>query len=179
MSAPTTKSTPETVAQIVALSASGYTHEAIASACKVSVSTIKRVLAKGDAKQRVAELRAAIRAKTLEGVKAVTPKVLKLLDKTVTEGKDLKGIDALARATHALEKTAASASGENKPETQQAQQVIVQVLPGWSKGDGQMATVQQPPPVVAAKVIEVKPVETPQSAAMAKLKAMHQAGELD
>jgi len=75
----------------------------------------------------------------------VTP-ALHVWLKEVIEGKvDARDADMLSRALLNLEKVAASASGENRPQAQPVQQVQVVVAPGWTKAKPGQATVVDAP----------------------------------
>ncbi len=168
MSHPVTATTTENVITAIEMTASGHTQSAIAKTLGISVRSVARMLADPSVKQALAGLRLALRARALDGARAIVPAAQAWL-REVVEGKtSAKDADALSRALLNLEKVAASASGETRPQAQQAQQVNVVVTPGWSKGDGHMATVQTVPATVVKPVV-VEPTDSP---SMIELKAL-------
>jgi hypothetical protein len=140
MSHPVTAATPTAVITAIEMVAGGHTQAAVAKVLGCSVRTVGRILADPAVKQALADLRLVLRAKTLQGVQAVTPGLHVWLKEMVEAKTSAKDADALSRALLNLEKTAASASGENRPQAQLAQQVqvviqpnLVKIAPGWVK----------------------------------------------
>jgi hypothetical protein len=133
MSHPVTAITPANVIKAIELAATGHTQSAIGKVLKISVRSVQRILSEPSRKQAVAELRQVLSAKTVQSVQVVTP-ALHVWLKEVIEGKvDARDADMLSRALLNLEKVAASASGENRPQAQPPVTVNVVSAPGWLK----------------------------------------------
>jgi Homeodomain-like domain-containing protein len=147
MSHPITAITPQNITKVLELAASGHTQPAIAKALGISVRSVQRILADPLAKQALADLRLVLRVQALQGAQAIVPDAQTWLAEVVKAKTSAKDADALSRALLNLEKVAASASGENRPLTQPAQQVQVLVAPGWVKGpwQGQAKVVEATP----------------------------------
>jgi hypothetical protein len=147
MSHPITAITPQNITKVLELAASGHTQSAIAKALGISVRSVQRILADPLAKQALADLRLVLRVQALQGAQAIVPDTQTWLAEVVKAKTSAKDADALSRALLNLEKVAASASGENRPQAQPGQQVNVVVTPGWVKAPGQaQATVMQAAP---------------------------------
>ncbi len=125
---------------------------------------MQRMLEDPLVKQAVADLRRAIRVKALEGVQVLTPAIYQRLAATVDHGA-AKDIDALSRAALNLEKTAASASGENRPQAAQPPAVVqVAIAPGWGKPKPEMVALLASKgfqTVVDGEVLEPEPEPKP------------------
>lgn len=143
MSHPVTATTAQNAAKAAELVASGQTYSQVAKTLHISVRSVQRILSDPLVKQALAQLRLGLRAHALAGAQAIVPAAQAWL-REVVEGKtSAKDADALSRALLNLEKVAASASGENKPTFQPAQQVNVMVGPGWVKSKPAQVTVVQ------------------------------------
>jgi hypothetical protein len=132
-----TASTPSNLAAVIQMAGTGLSQAKIAKALGISKKTVWTMLAQPDVATKVAQLRAALRVVLAEGIQAVAPPALDWAKRLAEEQKDPKAFDAVMRGLHAGEKIAASASGENRPQAQPAQQVQVLVAPGWVKGPWQ------------------------------------------
>lgn len=163
MATPAKVTSPVVEAKMVAALAAGLTAEQVAKAFNVHPATVYRVMKRGDNPRLLEILRQEIREKTLHGVKQTTPKALEWLEDIVTNRTSAKDADALARALHALEKIASSASGEAKRvETNKRVKVHV-VLPEWAKPPGAHVetVVLDPETGSTAEVVQTKPPALP------------------
>ncbi len=119
------------VVKAVELAATGQSHPVIAKVLGCSVRTVDRLLSDPQVKQALSVLRQGLRVKALESAQANATGLQEWLAEVIKAKKDPKAADALSRAILNQEKAVASASGENRPHAQPAQQVEINVAPGW------------------------------------------------
>jgi hypothetical protein len=148
MSHPTTAITPHNVTKALEMAAAGQTQPAIAQALGISVRSVTRMLSEPLAKQRLAELRLAVRVKTLAGCKAIAPPALDWARDLAEKKDNPKGFDQVARGLANLERAASSASGEALAAREAPHQTLNVLIAPWALG--------QAPPVHPAPVPQVK-----------------------
>jgi predicted transcriptional regulator len=92
----------------------GVGNHKIADMLRISRSSVNTILARPQVQEFISQTREAIRHVTLAQVQQAQEGVGDWL-KEVIQSKDAKSFDSVARGVLALEKTSASASGENRP----------------------------------------------------------------
>lgn len=164
MGHPIVHNTPQNVVKAVELVASGQTYAQVAKVLHCSVRSVRRMLAPPEVKQAVVTLRTALRVKALEGAQAIIPAAQVWLREVVEGRTSAKDADALSRALLNLEKVAASASGENRPQAQPPVTVNVVSAPGWGKpklGQAIVTSVTAQHPAIPKELEAPKPHSIP------------------
>ena len=106
--------TPAIKEQMAAMAAVGVPKKAIARAFNLTETSVTSALQRPDMDALVAKHRAFFRTQALEQAAGILHKAFSLADKALDD-EDAKSFDAVTRGISALERTAASAAGENKP----------------------------------------------------------------
>jgi hypothetical protein len=114
----------------MALVGAGYTKKSIAEFLGISTDAILAWQKDEEYNHVVTTVRQAMKKNTIERAEKLNPKLLDRLEKTIDKG-DAKDVDALARAAVALEKVAASASGENKQTATGGKMELTIKFPEW------------------------------------------------
>ena len=99
--------------QVAGMAVDGLPVAAIARAMTLSQATVKGILKRPDTQAEITQRREALRSITVHKTGEVLEPMYDLLKASV-DAKDTKGVDNIARAIHAVEKTSASASGETQ-----------------------------------------------------------------
>jgi DNA-binding CsgD family transcriptional regulator len=161
MAAPSSKLPPDVEGQVVALAAAGQTGPQIAQALGCSRMTVSRILRRADNARLLVELRAEIKAAAIRDHKALTPKLYDLLrQKLANPATDPRHIDAITRAIHAMEKTAASLSGENLSTARQ-NDATLRVILEWEHRPGTLYRSVRVPRVDGGFVEVLQPESVP------------------
>ena len=98
-----------------ALVAAGLSRQRISTALGVSMAMVEGIAKDPGMHAFITKVREAIRAETLAGLQTVQGPILDWIGDSVN-GKDAKTFDYVTRGLSALEKVAASASGETRPQ---------------------------------------------------------------
>lgn len=106
--------TPQHQEQMAAMKANGLTDRAIGRAISLSPTSVRDHLAKPEVQATVEKHRAMFRMYASEQAAGIVHKAFTRVSEALDEG-DPKAFDAYTRGISALERTSASASGENKP----------------------------------------------------------------
>jgi hypothetical protein len=106
--------TPRDIELMGAMAAAGANPGEMARAFKRTPTAVRQHLAKPELQKIIEDHRLRFRAQAIEQAEAIQHKAWSLADEAL-EMKDAKMFDAVTRGIAAMERTAASASGENKP----------------------------------------------------------------
>ena len=111
---PFRRTTPADDLAVAQMRGVGIKRTAIAKILGMSVDTVDAILKRDDVKDLTVRIREATRTMTLNTALQASAKAHDWVMETIDK-RDAKSFDAVTRGIAALEKTGASASGENKP----------------------------------------------------------------
>ena len=111
--------TPAEEEQAARMAAAGATKKMIGDRLRMTWEQVNAILSTPHVQEFMAQCREATRAITLAGIQQTQTKAMGWLEKTVDDA-DHRAFDAVSRGVFSLEKTAASASGETRPNVQVA-----------------------------------------------------------
>ena len=111
--------TPAEEEQAARMAAAGATKKMIGERLRMTWEMVNAILSTPHVQEFMVQCREATRAITLAGIQQTQTKAMGWLEETV-DNKDARSFDAVSRGVFSLEKTAASASGETRPNVQVA-----------------------------------------------------------
>ena len=111
--------TPAEEEQVARLAAAGIAKMHIQKSLRLSQEMVNTILGMPHVQEFMQQVREATRAITLAGIQQTQVKAMDWLEQTV-DAKDARAFDVVSRGVLSLEKTAASASGESRPNVQVA-----------------------------------------------------------